>query len=92
MSVFSGQPTFAAYVASWGGISLNNRELAGNDFVAIAAGGYHSLALKSNGSIVGWCENGFGQATPLAGNDFIAIEAGLYHSLALKSDHALRRY
>ena len=29
----------------------------GNDFVAIAAGDVHSLALKSDGSIVGWGDN-----------------------------------
>ena len=57
-----------------------------NDFIAIAAGGWHSLALKNDGSIVGWGWNEDGQATPPAGNDFVAIAAGRYHSLALKSN------
>jgi len=35
---------------------------AGNDFVAIAAGGAHSLALKSDGSVVGWGNNWEGLA------------------------------
>jgi hypothetical protein len=57
--------------------------------VAIAAGSAHSLALKSDGSIVGWGNNYYGQATPPAGNDFTSICAGGYHSLALKStNHA----
>ncbi len=30
-------------------------------FVAVAAGGYHSLGLKSDGSIVAWGNNGYGQ-------------------------------
>ena len=30
---------------------------AGNDFVAIAAGYFHSLALKSDGSLAGWGDN-----------------------------------
>ncbi|MBN1392082.1 MAG: hypothetical protein JW947_04685, partial [Sedimentisphaerales bacterium] len=54
------------------------------DFVAVAAGYYHSLALKSDGTIVGWGYDGYGQATPPAGNDFVAVAAGGYHSLALK--------
>ena len=53
--------------------------LHGNDFVAIAAGGTHSLALKSDGSIVGWGSNYYGQASPPAGNNFVAIAAG-WHS------------
>jgi len=61
----------------------------GSDFVAIAAGGYHSLALKSDGSIVGWGYNGSGRATPPDGNKFVAIAAGRYHSLALKSDGSI---
>jgi hypothetical protein len=36
------------------------------------------------GSIFGWGNNSYGQATPPAGNNFIAIAAGLYHSLALR--------
>ena len=46
----------------------------GNDFVAIAAGDYHSLALRSDGTLVGWGNNYdssgtiyYGQATPPAG-------------------------
>jgi len=62
---------------------------SGNDFVAIAAGWGHSLALKTNGSIAGWGQNTFGQATPPSGNDFIAIAAGDGHSLALKRDGSI---
>ncbi|MHC4069960.1 MAG: hypothetical protein ACYSR8_10380 [Planctomycetota bacterium] len=64
----------------------------GNDFIVIAAGSesYHSLALKSDGSIVGWGQNPYhGQVDPPDGNDFIAIAAGSSHSLALKSDGSI---
>ncbi len=54
---------------------------------AISAGGYHSLALKSNGTLVAWGYNGDGQTTVPAGlSGVTAISAGYYHSLALKAD------
>jgi len=62
---------------------------AGNNFVAIAAGAYHSLALRSDGSIVGWGRSWSGQATPPSGNDFVAIAAGGAHSLALRSNGSI---
>lgn len=64
----------------------------GNDFISVSFGLYHGLALKSDGSIIGWGRNDnlmgtwTGQATPPDGNDFVAISAGSWHSLALKSD------
>jgi hypothetical protein len=61
----------------------------GNDYVAIAAGGFHSLALKADGSIVGLGYDNNGQATPPPGNDYVAIAAGQSHSLALKSDGSI---
>jgi hypothetical protein len=55
--------------------------------VAIAAGDYHSLALKSDGTIVGWGNNVNGAVTiPAAAKSIVAIAAGAYHSLGLKSD------
>jgi hypothetical protein len=51
---------------------------------AIAAGGGHSLALKTDGTVVGWGHDGDGQATVPAGlTGVTAIAAGYYHSLAL---------
>ena len=60
---------------------------SGNNFVAIAAGHYHNVALTSDGSLVSWGWNYQYQVdyTP-SGNDFIAVAAGFYHSFALKSD------
>ena len=58
-----------------------------SNVVAIAAGFYHSLALKSDGTVVGWGDDFYGEATPPRTlKDVIAISAGAYHSLALKKD------
>ena len=77
---------FANSIVGWG---WNDSGQAtppdGNNFIAIAAGGAHSLALKSDGSIVTWG----GQTKVPDGNNFIAIAAGKGHSLALKSDGSI---
>jgi hypothetical protein len=49
---------------------------------------WHSLTLKSDGSIVGQGSNYYGQTT-FDGSDFNAIAAGGWHSLALKSDGSI---
>lgn len=67
--------------------------------VAVAAGAAHSLALKSDGTVVAWGNDDFGQlgigsnpssfAPPTAVTNLtgvVAIAAGGVHSLALKSD------
>ena len=54
---------------------------------AIAAEPGHSLALQSDGTVVAWGDNTYGQADVPAGlTGVTAIAAGLFHSLALKSD------
>ena len=84
------QSAFAGSIVGWGDNYYGQADPpAGTDFVAIAAGDYHSLALKSDSSIVGWGYNYYGQATPPAGSDYVAIAAGDYHSLALKSDGSI---
>ncbi|GAJ14197.1 unnamed protein product, partial [marine sediment metagenome] len=60
-----------------------------NDFVAIAAGKRHCLALKSDGSLVAWGYNTHGECNVPDGTDFTAITAGIYHSIALKSDGSI---
>ncbi|MFA4985992.1 MAG: chromosome condensation regulator RCC1 [Candidatus Brocadiia bacterium] len=74
--------------------------LSDKGVIAIAAGGFHSLALCSDGSVYAWGNNGYGQLgngntadqpvpeelTYFADKGIIAISAGGYHSLALSSD------
>ena len=54
---------------------------------SIAAGWLHSVALKSDGSVVTWGDNAFGEATvPVGLNEVTAIAAGYGHTVALKSN------
>ena len=68
-----------------------------NGMIALAAGSYHSLALKSDGTVWAWGRNYYGQLgdgsttnrlTPVqvSGLTGVIALAGQNHSLALKSD------
>jgi alpha-tubulin suppressor-like RCC1 family protein len=72
-----------------------------NDWVEIATGSHHSLALKSDGSLWAWGNSHYGQLgngntddqhspTPIGSdNDWVSVAGGYYHSLGLKSDGSL---
>jgi len=54
---------------------------------AIAAGRNHNLALLTNGTVVAWGDNGFGQSSPPSNlSNVVAITAGDLHSAALCSN------
>ena len=71
--------------------------LIGTGFVAAASGGWHTLAVKVDGSLWSWGSNSFGESgsgqasgTPITiGNGFRSVAAGYGHSLALKGDGSL---
>ncbi len=75
-------------IVGWGS-QVVGVDLSG-PFDAVAAGGWHSLGLKSDGSIVAWGRYESGQTNVPAPNaDFIAVDGGFYHSLGLKSDGSI---
>ncbi|MEK7678105.1 MAG: PQQ-binding-like beta-propeller repeat protein, partial [Verrucomicrobiota bacterium] len=58
-----------------------------SNVVAIAAGGYHNLALRNDGTLIAWGRNDFGQANIPAGlSNVAAIAAGQFYNLVLKTD------
>ena len=51
------------------------------NIIAIAAGGRHNLALKADGTVIGWGDNGSGQISIPAGlSNVVAIAAGGYET------------
>ena len=77
-------------IVGWGRNNHGQTDVpAGIDFTAIAAGGNHSVALKTDGSLVAWGQNSYGQTDVPAGTDFSAISAGPGYNMALKVDGSL---
>ena len=58
--------------------------------LAISAGAYHSLALKTDGTVIGWGLDEFGEIDPPANaTNVVAISAGGYQSMALRADGSI---
>ena len=69
-------------------VRLGGRVLS--NVVAIAAGGDFSLALKSDGSVIGWGDNSFHQIeTPVGLSNVVAIAAGNQFCLAITTNKAV---
>lgn len=68
-----------------GPVVLSGQTLSG--VVAIGGGDYHTFALRTNGSIVSWGANSFGQSSvPPSATNMVAFAGGNAHSLALRAD------
>ena len=81
------QPSFEAWGSNYYGQC--NVPIGGYP-VAVSAGGFHSIALSTSGSLAVWGANWYGQCSNVpAGNDYVAIGAGHCHNVALKSDGSL---
>ncbi|MCI0536079.1 MAG: hypothetical protein L0Z50_12715 [Verrucomicrobiales bacterium] len=85
----------SAGVIGWGENFHNQTTIPSSleDTVAIAAGGYHSLALRADGTVVAWGAgdpfgfSNFGQVNVPGGlRNAVGVAAGEFHSLALRAD------
>ena len=76
-------------VVAWGDNSYGQTNMPGGltNIVAVAGGGSHSLALRSDGKVVAWGYNQYGQTNvPPALDKIVAVAGGTSHSLALRND------
>ena len=57
--------------------------------VAVSAGYYHSVGLRSDGTVVAVGFNDYGQCDVEQWTDIVAISAGGWHTVGLKSDGSI---
>ena len=82
--------TFAGKIVAWGNSTWDlNVPPAGDDFIAVSAGSYTKIGLKSDGSVVVWGATGNPPFNVPAVQDFVAIDEGYVHVLAIRSDGSL---
>jgi hypothetical protein len=85
LNVISAPNNPTGTIVGWG--ATNTMPAGLSNVMAISAGGDHDLALLTDGTVVAWGQNGFGQSTvPVGLEDVIAVAAGADHNLALKAD------
>jgi alpha-tubulin suppressor-like RCC1 family protein len=71
------------------GLMTFDSRWSNESFVDIAAGQYHALALRADGTVVAFGQNGAGQCDVPAlpsGVTYVALAAGGFHSAAIRSD------
>ena len=92
-SACSTNVVLAVIVATSAGdntFNQTNVPIFATNFVAIAAGAWHSLGLSADGSVSAWGDDDAGQCdVPGDLTDVVAIAAGGYHSLAIRTNGAV---
>ncbi len=76
-------------VLGWGGDHEAETVAPANlsNAVAIAAGAFHTLALRADGTVAAWGESSDGQTNiPPTATNVVSIAAGNWHGLALRGD------
>lgn len=88
LAIVDGIPGPELY--AWGDNSYGQSNAPSMVPFAIAAGGYHSLVLTGEATVVAFGRNDSGQCNVPAGlSNVIAIAAGGFHSMALLSNHTV---
>jgi len=61
---------------------------AGNNFIAVAAGNRHFVALRNDGTLAAWGNNDYNQVAgaPLTNNDYIGVFSGPFTSFAIREN------
>ncbi|MHB9005347.1 MAG: HYR domain-containing protein [Limisphaerales bacterium] len=57
--------------------------------LAVDGGGFHSLAIRLDGSLTSWGDDSYGQVSGMPVGTFLAVAAGGFHSVALRTDGSL---
>jgi len=74
-------------LAGWGANASGQTNCPrGSNYTAVAAGSYHSLAVRSDGTLIAWGNNSDGQTNCPRGSNYVGVAGGAVHSLALRSD------
>ena len=89
LEITGGSPIEGGPLAGWGrNINNGQADVPPGTFTAVAGGEYHSLAIRTDGTLAGWGTNNYGQTDVPAGT-FTAVAGGNYHSLAIRTDGTL---
>src|SRR6188472_2589098 len=90
--VLTGTARAQSNVRGWGQTVFDSGWSSETAFVEVAAGENHTVARRSDGSVVAWGDNNYGQCnvpTLPAGLTYIGAAAGAAHTVALRSDGSI---
>ncbi len=95
--VWHASVTLSGEATAWGddtyGQISHGRSRHETNLVAIAAGAFHTLGLRENGSVVAWGDNTGGQTNvPVGLSNVVAVAGGDLHSLALLDNGTVRAW
>jgi O-glycosyl hydrolase len=81
--------TTAPALRAWGDDSLAQSTVppVASNIAAVAAGAWHSLALRTDGKVIAWGDDSAHQCdVPPTLTNVVSVAAGAYHNLAIKAD------